>query len=151
MSTVERHLGRRFGFSCQAWLAVDIADRFFGAIYRTWFSTAINPQHNGHSSNPLHLFQELDRIVAVNDHNHSRVAQLRVRLSNWIAGSALSPPDIAALIGEIISAPVPAFRPQLWKVDLGAIHVSRLVSLGQFPDEYQVADLIKSEIEVVVP
>jgi hypothetical protein len=83
MPTVARHLGKSYGYSCQAWLAVDIADRFFGSNYRTWFSTVPNPQLNGNSSNPLVLFQELDRIVHLNDHNHSRVEQLRNRLSTW--------------------------------------------------------------------
>jgi len=151
MSTVERHLGRRFGFSCQAWLAIDIADRFFRSNYRTWFSTSLNPQMNGSSSNPLILFQELDRIVQVNDHNHSRVEQFRIRLSNWITGSSLPAADVAALLKEIVSAPVPAFRPQIWKIDLRSIHISRLISLGQFPDEYQLADVIPGEIKVIVP
>src|ERR1700720_3559871 len=115
MSTVERHLGKRYGFSCQAWLAVDIADRYFGSVYRTWFSTSLNPQLNGSSSNPLILFQELDRIVHTNDYNHSRVDQFRIRLSGWIENSHLPPSDVTALLKEIISAPVPAFRPQLWE------------------------------------
>lgn len=151
MSTIARHLGKGFGYSCQAWLAIDIADRYFGSIYRAWFATSLNPQLNGSSSNPLVLFQELDRIVHTNDFHHSRIDQLRVRLTNWIAGSSLSAPDVANILSEIASAPVAAFRPQLWKLDLSNIHVSRLVSLGQFPDEYQVRDLIPAEIRVIVP
>jgi len=151
VSTIARHLGKTHGYSCQAWLAVDIADRYFASVYRTWFSTSINPQLNGSSSNPLILFQELDRLVQLNDFNHSRVDQLKVRLSHWIAGSGLPPADIASLLAEVASAPMPAFRPQLWKLDLTNIHFSRLVSLGQFPDEYQVRDLIPGEIEVIVP
>jgi len=151
MSSAARHLGKAFGYSCQAWLAVDIADRFFSSVYRTWFSTSLNPQRNGASSNPLTVYQELDCMVDLNDHHHSRVEQLRNRLSNWVGSSSLSAPDIAAILAEIVAAPVPAFRPQLWKIDLSNIHVSRIISLGQFPDEYQLKDLIASEIEVVVP
>jgi hypothetical protein len=55
------------------------------------------------------------------------------------------------LLAEIAAAPVAAFRPQLWKLDLMNIHVTRLIDLGQFPDEYQVRDLIQSEIQVIVP
>lgn len=85
-----------------------------------------------------------------NDFNHSRVDQLRVRLSRWITSSPLSSVDIANLLAEIASAPVLAFRPIIWKLDLSKIHVTRLVSLGQFPDEYQVSDLIAAEIQVMV-
>jgi hypothetical protein len=151
MSTIARHLGKPAGYSCQPWLATDIANRYFGSVYRAWFSTSLNPHLNGSSSNPLVLFQELDRIVHTNDFNHSRIDQLRRRLSNWVAASHLSSHDVAHLLAEIIAAPVPAFRPLLWKIDLRNIHVSRLVSLGQFPDEYQVRDLIPAEIEVLVP
>jgi hypothetical protein len=150
MPTISEHLGKPVGYSCQPWLAIDIADRYFGA-YRAWFSTAINPQQNGNSSNPLILFQELDRITYTNDFNHSRVDQLKTRLSRWISGSSLAPGDIADLLAEIAAAPVPAFRPQLWKINLRNIHVSRLINLGQFPDEYQVRDLIRAEIEVLMP
>jgi hypothetical protein len=151
MSTIARHLGKTFGYSCQPWLSVDIADRYFSSVYRAWFATSLNPQFNGSSSNPLIIFQELDRIVHTNDFHHSRIDQLRVRLANWIAGSPLSSPDVALLLTEIASAPVPAFRPFLWKIDLQNIHVSRLINLGQFPDEYQVRDLIPGEIQVLAP
>jgi hypothetical protein len=150
MSTIARHLGKECGYSCQAWLAIDIAERYFGGSHRTWFSTSINPPNNGGSSNPLLLYQELDRIVHTNDYNHGRVDQLRRRLSGWISGSSLSSADIASLLVEIASAPVVAFRPQLWRIDLRNIHVSRLVSLGQFPDEYQISDLIAAEYQVIV-
>jgi len=149
MSTVARHLNKPFGFTCQSWLAVDIADRHFGSSYRAWFATTLNPPHNGNSSNPLLLYQELDRIVQLNDLNHSRIDQLRIRLARWIGGSSLSAHDIANLLAEITSAPIPAFRPQLWKLNLSNIHVSRLVNLGQYPDEYLVRDLIPTEIEVI--
>jgi hypothetical protein len=150
MSTVARHLGKVCGYSCQVWLSVDIAERFFAGRHRTWFSTALNPPHNGGSSNPLLLYQELDRIVLTNDFNHSRIDQLRRRLSGWATGSGLPPLDVTNLLVEIASAPVLAFRPALWRIDLRNIHVGRLVGLGQFPDEYLVQDLIAAEYEVVV-
>ena len=150
MSTVANHLAKECGYSCQPWLAVSIADRHFGSSYLTWFSTCINPPHNGDSSNPLRLYEELDRIVRTNDYNHGRVDQLKRRLSTWISASRLRPWDVAGLLGEIASAPVPAFRPQLWRIDLRNIHVSRLVSIGQFPDEYLVRDVIPAELQVIV-
>jgi hypothetical protein len=151
VSTIAKHLGKTNGFSCQPWLAIDIADRHFHSIYRAWFATTLNPQLNGSSSNPLLVFQELDRIVHTNDFNHSRVDQLKTRLSNWIVASPLPSADITNLLTEIAAAPVAAFRPQLWKINLVDIHVSRLVSLGQFPDEYQVRDLIGTEVQVIAP
>src|SRR5580704_1162504 len=113
MSTLAAHLNRPHGYSCQTWLATDIANRYFHSIYRTWFSTTLYPQRNGSSSNPLLLYEELDKIVHLNDLNHSRVDQLRHRLANWIAGSGLPAGDIADIRTELISAPVTAFRPQL--------------------------------------
>jgi len=95
------------------------------------------------------MFQELDKIVETNDFNHSRVDQYRQRLRNWVCSSPLPSADIAILLSEIISAPIPAFRPLLWKINLSNIHVSRLINIGQFPDEYQVRDLIPTEIEVI--
>lgn len=59
MSTLARHLNTMHGYTCQSWLAVDISDRFFNSVYRTWFSTCINPQSNGYSSNPLAIYEEL--------------------------------------------------------------------------------------------
>lgn len=150
MSTLARHLNAQFGYTCQTWLSIDISDRYFSSVYRVWFSTCINPSKNGDSSNPIHLFQELDRIVQTNDRHHSKIDQLRQNLSSWILGSNLSPIDISNIVAEIVSAPIPAFRPHLWKINLSNIHFSRLVSLGQFPDEYLLKDLLQPEIEVIV-
>jgi hypothetical protein len=149
MSTLALHLNKPYGYSCQTWLATDIANRYFSRVYRVWFATTLNPRNNGHSSNPVILYQELDIIVHHNDFNHSRVDQLRQRLTNWVSGSPLSPTDIADLRAEITSAPVAAFRPQLWRINLANIHITRLVNLGQFPDEYQIRDLIAPEFEVI--
>jgi hypothetical protein len=148
MSTIARHLGKECGFSCQAWLAADIAQRYFRNSHRTWFSTSINPPHNGGSSNPLLLYQELERVTYTNDYNNSRIDQLRNRLFGWISGSTLHSNDVANLLVEIAAAPIIAFRPQLWRIDLRNIHVSRLVNLGQFPDEYQIRDVIAPEYQV---
>lgn len=154
MSTLALHLNKPYGYSCQTWLATDIANRYFRRVYRVWFATTLNPRSNGPSSNPIILYQELDQIIHSNDLNHSRVDQLRRRLTNWVTGSSpspsgLSPLDIADLTAEITSAPVAAFRPQLWRIDLANIHITRLVNLGQFPDEYQIRDLIAPEFEVI--
>lgn len=151
MSTLSQHLNKPFGYTCQPWLATNIANRYFNGIYRVWFATTMNPRNNGPSSNPMGLYQELDNIVHTNDYNHSRIEQLRLRMTNWIAGSVpvLSPNDIADLRAEIAAAPVTAFRPQLWRIDLANIHISRLINLGQFPDEYQIRDLIQQEFEVI--
>src|ERR1041384_4884669 len=106
MSTLALHLNRRFGYSCQPWLATDIANRYFNRVYRVWFATAVNPRQNGPSSNPLLIYQELDHVVNANDYNHSRVEQLRQRLTNWIAASPLAPLDIVNIRAEIAAAPV---------------------------------------------
>ncbi len=149
MSTLALHLNKPYGYSCQTWLTTYISDQYLSQVYRVWFATTLNPLNNGHSANPVILYQELDKIVHRNDFNHSRVEQLRQRLANWISGSYLSPSDIANVRAEIASAPVVAFRPQLWRIDLANIHITRLINLGQFPDEYQIRDLIPPEFEVI--
>ncbi len=153
MSTIALHLDKPFGFTCQTWLATDIADRHFGSVYRVWFATSINPPRNGSSSNPLIIYQELERVIDTNDLNHCRIEQLRLRLSNWIHGQKrrLSKKTRDDLVIEISSAPVRAFRPSIWKIDLATIDVRRFDRLGQFPDEYLVADIVPHEFEVVTP
>jgi hypothetical protein len=149
MSTIERHLNKRYGYSCQAWLAIDIAERHFAGSHRTWFATSLDPPLNGHSSNPIVLFQQLEKIVWTNDFNNGRVHQLRQSLYDWIFGSKINALDKGLLLAEILAAPMPAFRPQLWRIGLSNIHISRLVSIGQFPDEYLIGDLIPAEFEVM--
>ncbi len=150
MSTIASHLDKPLGFTCQTWLATDIADRYFGSAYRVWFATSLNPPRNGSSSNPLIIYEELERIIDVNDHNHSRIEQLRRRLTSWIQASThLSNTTMTALVYEISIAPMRAFRPTIWRIDLAKIDISRLVQLGQFPDEYQIRELRRHEFEVI--
>lgn len=149
MSTIALHLDKPLGFTCQTWLATDIADRHFAGAYRVWFATSLNPPRNGSSSNPLIMYEELERIIYTNDYNHSRIEQLRLRLSDWIRSTHLSSATITAVINEISIAPTSAFRPSIWKIDLAKIDISWLVELGQFPDEYLIYDLVDHEFEVV--
>jgi len=151
MSTLALHLNKHFGFSCQPWLSIYLGDAYFGGNHRIWFATALNSRANGPSSNPLRLYYDLDDIVHTNDFNHARIFQLRARLRDWIAGSALPPHQKAWIRADIASAPVPAFRPYLLKIDLANIHVQRLVSLGQYPDEYQLRDVIAAEFTIITP
>jgi len=150
MSTVARHLGISRGLTTQTWLATDIAERYFGGKYRVWFATELDPQLNGSSSNPMTLYGELRKIIHMNDYNHSRIEQLRGRLTKWIWGSTLPNLTKADVITEIESAPVRAFRPAIWSIDLDTILIGRLMNVGQYPDEYLIRDLEQSEFEVVV-
>lgn len=149
MDDIASHLGKPLGFTCQTWLATEIAKRYFGRKYRVWFATSLNPPRNGSSSNPMIIFEELERIIDTNDHSHGRIEQIRLRLSSWVVASSLASPTIAALIDEIRIAPVRAFRPAIWRIDLARISIHRLVNLGQFPDEYQIRNLRHREFEVV--
>lgn len=148
MASISAHLNSDYGYSCQTWLATYIADTYFSSRYRTWFSTRLNPTDNGLSSNPLKLYEELDVIISNNDFNHSRIYQIRSSLIDWVAGSINNPLNastIGYIIGVITHAPVRSFRPEIWKIDLGNIHVTRLRSLGQYPDEYLLATLYTHE------
>jgi len=131
-------------------LATNIAQRYFGHQYRVWFATELDPQRNGSSSNPLILYQELQKVIHMNDYNHSRIERLRRRLTTWIWGSALPNPTKVTVVNEIESAPVRAFRPSIWSIDLNQIVIGRLINIGQYPDEYLIRDLQQNEFEVLV-
>src|SRR5690349_3145740 len=101
MPFINSHLGTQFGFTCQTRLAKELVKDLKLGSYRVWFSTSLNPPRNGSSSNPLIIYQELERILYVNDVNHSRVEQLRRRLTGWIQGTSLPAGTIAAVVHEI--------------------------------------------------
>jgi hypothetical protein len=149
MPMTSEYLNSKYGFSCQTWLMKQIADDYFSNKYRIWFATCINPMANGSSSNPLIIYKELDEIVSRNDYNHSRINQLRSRLTNWIKGSYLNPRLKQQIISEILSAPVTAFRPQLWRINLENIQINRIINIGQFPNEYLLVDAEFPEVEVL--
>jgi hypothetical protein len=151
MPNLAEHLDQPFGYCCQTWLAVHIGHSHFGLMPRVWFSTHLNAADNGRSSNPLLLFQDLDDAIRTNDHNSGRVFQLRHRLSLWVATLPLPAAEIADLTAEVVAAPVAAFRPQLWRIDLANIHAIRLLGLGQYPDEYLISDVIPAEYTVIAP
>ncbi|TGL31634.1 hypothetical protein EHQ52_17050 [Leptospira koniambonensis] len=153
MATLELHLNKQYGYSCQTWLAKYLSDNYFGGKYRIWFATEIHPLNNGLSSNPLRLYEELSRITATNDYNHSRIVQLKRNLIMWVASEVsnkLTYSQAGHLIGIISKAPVKSFRPLLWRIELSRIHVTRLQNIGQFPDEYLIGDLDSNEYEVIV-
>ncbi len=99
------------------------------------------------------MYEELERIIRTNDYHHSRIEQLRRRLTGWIHSSIessnLLTETAALLVNEISTAPMNAFRPSIWRLDLARIEIARLKRLGQFPDEYLLGDVIGREFEVV--
>ncbi|WP_039929401.1 hypothetical protein [Leptospira yanagawae] len=150
MFTIKDQLNQKYGFSCQSWLVAEIAKLYFSNKHRTWFASKINPSSNGLSSNPIRLYMDLEAIIEKNDFNHSRVYQIKNKITQWIIGTNLNIIEKMRIINAINKAPVIALRPQIWKIDLAKIHISRLISVGQFPDEYLIKDLSQSEFKVIL-
>lgn len=88
------------------------------------------------------------------DLNHPKLKDFKARLLDVVT-RLVKPKDpklARALRREILHAPIQAFRPQLWRIDLSKIAASRVkVDLASNDwDEQCVADLAESEFEIIV-
>jgi hypothetical protein len=147
-------LSKRFGFACKSWISYQLEAQHLGGTYFVWFSGQLNPIANGDSSNPLELYQAMDRAVKKNDVNHPKLKDLKANLLSAISRLvAPRDPSLARLLKrDIIRAPVEMYRPQLWRLDLDKIALGRWKTLGATPswDEQFVEDLRDGEFEVIV-
>ncbi len=141
-------------FACKVWIAYQLEKLHLDGTYYVWFSRELNPLANGDSSNPLEIYQEIDRAVKKNDLNHPKLKDLKANLllavNYWI-----EPGDLALareLKRTIRRAPIDMFRPQLWKLDLSKIDAKRWDTKGANPmwDEQFVADLKDGEFSIIV-
>jgi hypothetical protein len=144
----------RDGFACKVWVAAQLEKQYLGGVYYVWFSKELNPIGNGDSSNPLLLYADIDRAMKKRDLNHSKLKDLKARLLDVIARRVKpNDPHLAkSLRREVLIAPIEAFRPQLWKVNLSRIAASRVKNdrSSEGWDEQYVPDLAEGEFEIIV-
>jgi hypothetical protein len=149
----------RYGYTCKIWMASELERKFLGGTYYVWFAREINPvgdstrPPNGESSNPLVIYSALDTAVKRKDVNHPKIKDLRAGLLRVIS-KYVAPRDsnlARTLRREIRRAPVEMFHPQLWRLDLSRIGVTRVKTDQSFPgwDEQYISDLNEGEYEVI--
>lgn len=135
-------------------MAQQIEALYLDGRYYVWFSGQLNPIANGESSNPLALYAMIDKAVKMDDGNHPKLKDLKANL--LLVVSRLIRPrdrDLARLLRrDILRAPLTMYRPQLWRLDLARVDVSRWKTDGAKAtwDEQYVNDLQAGEFEVIV-
>ena len=140
-------------------MASELERKFLGGIYYVWFAREINPvgdsarPPNGESSNPLIIYSTLDTAVKRKDVNHPKIKDLRAGLLRVIS-KYVAPRDrnlAKTLRREIRRAPVEFFHPQLWRLDLSRIGVTRVKTDQSVPgwDEQYISDLSEGEFAVI--
>ena len=165
-----------YGYSCQCWLAVEVAKGIFGAgIPWAWFSLQFNPEGNVPSSNPLDRYAQLSRAVQEGDINSVLIKGYRANLLDMInkkeGDGSLTPPQASQYRTEVTRAPIEWFRPEVWRLDLKAIskrkygfedvdglkaelraRANREVIAPQVlqDDEYLIHDLQNGESQVII-
>lgn len=144
----------QFGFACKTWIAARLEETHLGGAFYTWFSTELNPIGNGESSIPLQIYRDIDTAVKKKDGNHPKIELTKLKLLDAVS-RLIGPKDAKlarTLRREIRTAPVEMFRPQIWRIDLRAVEVSRWKKDKSNPgwDEQYLTDLEASEFEVIV-
>ena len=167
-----------YGYSCQCWLAVEVAKGIFGTgIPWAWFSLQFNPVDNVPSSNPLDRYAQLSRAVQEGDINSVLIKGYRANLLDMInrreSSGGLLPADANQYRTDVTLAPIEYFRPEVWRLDLktiasrkysGVEDVARLkTELGTRaareviapqvlqPDEFLIDDLQTGQYDVIIP
>lgn len=166
-----------YGYTCQAWLAVEIGSRVFGTSGYAWFAIQFNPVDNVDSSNACELYRALSRAVQQNDVGSRLIRDYRTQLIDFVnreeSKHRVNATDAAVYRREIMTAPLSAFRPLVWRLDLQQIAtkgrhgnspykvkaelrkraaqvVASRPSQVLQPDEYLIDDLQSDEYEVII-
>ena len=141
----------QFGYSCKVWIARELAHKYFGGTYHTWFSRELNPREpTGLSSNPLDLYRQIDEAVKRADHNHTKILHLRARLEELIDRLiGERDPSLASELRDHLRN-LAMFRPQLWRIDLSLDVESRVQAGKPAWNEGFIPDLREGEFEVIV-
>jgi len=96
----------------------------------------------------------IDRAVKKDDVNHPKLKDLKANLLLAVSRQIGRKDRSLArrLRRDILRAPVSMYRPQLWRLDLSRVDVSRWKTNGATPswDEQYVTDLQDGEFEVIV-
>lgn len=139
------------GFACKTVLARQIAEHHFERRHYTWFSSELNPIQNGDSSNPLKLFETIDRAVKLGDVNHPKIKDMRANLMQALdfRYGMVDAEAACKLRDDVQQAPMAAFRPELWKVTVEDARAKRPLGNRGW-DEQLAPDLTEDEFEVIV-
>lgn len=141
----------QFGYGCKVWVARELAQKYFGGTYYTWFSRQLNPPGpTGLSSNPLDLYRQIDEAVKRGDRNHTKIMNLRAKLEelvNRLIGE--KDPSLARELRNSLRN-LGMFRPQLWRMDLSGVAESRVQPGEPGWDEGLIPDVREGEFQVIV-
>jgi hypothetical protein len=143
-----------YGFACKIWVAYQLEKHYLGGLYYVWFARELNPIENGDSSNPLTIYETVDRAVKKRDINHPKPKDFKAGFLD-VVNRLIVPRDAAlarSVRREILRAPVEMFRPQLWRIDLSTIPAPRIRtdrSASGWDDQY-ISDLAETEFEIIV-
>jgi hypothetical protein len=143
---------KQWGYSCQTLLARSTNDLLYGDKYYCWFSKHLNATENGDDSNPIWLYLLIDRAAKQRAVHNAKIRDCRLNLMAAAAkelGRQGRSAERAATVASIRTAPIEMFAPQLWRIDLTAVH-GRYSSGHQYPDEFLITDLRAAEFEVIV-
>lgn len=142
------------GFACKATLARRLAEEHFSRKHYTWCSTELNPIQNGDSSNPLKIYEVLDRAVKLGDVHHPKIKDLRANLMQAVDFQyGETDPDRASVVrDQVHTASLFQLRPELWRIrleDIPAARVRKPITNAGW-DEQVVVDLAEDEFDVIV-
>jgi len=80
-----RVLGPISGYSTQAKISLEVAELINNSRLRFWFATEFNPVDNDPRSNPLHIFDELDRAAKSKDDRSRKASSVADNLRAWVS------------------------------------------------------------------
>ena len=141
-----------YGYSCQLLIKYQLQQRLSGVYYHAWFAREMNPVHNGPSSSPLRIYWEMDDAVKTGDANNSKLKDYRANLLAAVNQVRMKKELARVLRRGILKAPLEAFRPQIWRINLTRIRASRIRADRSKAgwDEQYISDLRKNEFTIIV-
>lgn len=72
------------GYSTQARISLDVAAQINNGRIRFWLAADFNPLDNDPSSNPLRIYEQLDRAAKVRDPGSEKAANVLANLRAWV-------------------------------------------------------------------
>ena len=145
--------GSAWGYTAQSWIASCVNRSLHFGTYYCWFAKTFNAMRNGDDSNPLWVYMILDRAVAQGGVNNAKIRDIRANILLVLdreLRAADRTSEIPAAVAAVTQAPLDAFAPQLWRIDMAAV-AGRCTSGHQvYTDEYLITDLRANEFEIII-
>lgn len=148
----EYEVTQKYGYSSQTFLARTINEVLYNNKYYCWFAKDFNAYRNGDDSNPLFIYMTVDRAVKQGGINNAKIKDIRsnlMRAVQIVLTGQQRYQDIEETWFVISQAPLSWMRPEIWRLDLNAIE-GRYTKGTQYPDEFLIKDLTKSEFTIIV-